>query len=107
MVARHLWLQTWNPPQTSLSQMAGAYYDVILRLDEDRLLRKVVIAMEKSYRKGSIMMGAPRHDTMEDLIYLAGDHGYENHTSIKGMVSICFRIRQNFCRVSGIRTHMR
>ena len=87
MVARHLWLQTWNPPQTSLSQMAGAYYDVILRLDEDRLLRKVVIAMEKSYPKGSIMMDAPPHDTMEDLIYLAGDHGYENHKEWSAYVS--------------------
>ena len=35
--------------------------------------------MEKPYPKGSIMMDAPPHDTMDDLIDLAGDHGYENH----------------------------
>ena len=59
----------------------------ILRLDEDRLLRKVVIAMEKPYPKGSIMMDAPPHDTMDDLIYLAGDHGYENHKEWSAYVS--------------------
>ena len=43
--------------------------------------------MEKPYPKGSIMMDAPPHDTMEDLIYLAGDHGYENHKEWSAYVS--------------------
>ena len=43
--------------------------------------------MEKPYPKGSIMMDAPLHDTMEDLIYLAGDHGYENHKEWSAYVS--------------------
>ena len=41
--------------------------------------------MEKPYPKGSIMMDAPPHDTMEDLIYR--DHGYENHKEWSAYVS--------------------
>jgi len=33
------------------------------------------------------MMDAPPHDTMDGLIYLAGDHGYENHKEWSAYVS--------------------
>jgi len=80
---------------------------LIDRLDEDRLLRKVVIAMEKPYPKGSIMMDAPPHDTMEDLTYLAGDHGYENHIKGSGMVSI-YMFQNSTKHLSAFRNmHMR
>lgn len=58
----------------------------ILRLDEDRLLRKVVLALAKRRIEGkpiptgSILMDAPLHDSLEELVELAGDHGKGNHT---------------------------
>ena len=59
----------------------------ILRMDKDRLLRKAVVSMEKPYPEGSILMDAPKHDSMTDLIALAGGHGPENHQGWTGMVS--------------------
>ena len=39
----------------------------ILRMDEDRLIRKAVTSIVKPYPEGSILMDAPDHDSMADL----------------------------------------
>ena len=59
----------------------------ILRMDEDRLIRKAVTSIVKPYPEGSILMDAPDHDSMADLIAMAGDHGTENHQEWNGVVS--------------------
>ena len=51
----------------------------ILRMDDTRLVRRVVMSIVKPYPEGSIMMDAPQHDSIEELVEMAGGHGYENH----------------------------
>jgi len=45
----------------------------VLRAHDDYLPRQVVLGMEKPYPAGSILMDAPKHDSMEELVVLAGD----------------------------------
>ena len=53
----------------------------ILRLDESRLLRRVLLKFNfiypDGYPEGSILMDAPDHVEIRDLIPMAGEHG--NH----------------------------
>ena len=51
----------------------------ILRLDDDRMLKQAILSMKKPYPEGSILMDAPPHDSIQELVDLAGDHGWENH----------------------------
>ena len=37
------------------------------------------MSIVKPYPEGSIMMDAPQHDSIEELVEMAGGHGYENH----------------------------
>ena len=54
-------------------------------MDEDRLIRKADTSIVKSYPEGSILMDAPEHDSMADLIAMAGDHGTENHQEFQAI----------------------
>ena len=45
----------------------------VLRMDECRYMRKAILALRKSYPKGSILMDAPRRDTTPQLIAMAED----------------------------------
>jgi len=65
----------------------------ILRLDDERLLRRTMMAsMQQPYPEGSILMDAPPHDSWADLERLAGcdndngGHGGENHREWSEMV---------------------
>ena len=65
----------------------------ILRLDDERLLRRTMMAsMQQPYPEGSLLMDAPPHDSWADLERLAGcdndngGHGGENHREWSEMV---------------------
>lgn len=45
----------------------------ILRMPEDRLLRRVVTQQSAPYREGSLFMDAPPHSSMVELVSLAYD----------------------------------
>ena len=59
----------------------------ILRMDEEEPLRQMVVRLKKPYPPGSLLMDAPQHTTMADLIALAGDHACQprrlGHPDIK------------------------
>ena len=54
-------------------------------MDESRLLRQVLLKFNviypNGYPEGSILMDAPSHEKIRDLIPMAGDHGPGNHTN--------------------------
>ena len=49
-------------------------------MDEDRLIRKVVTQMEQPYCDGSILMDAPQHACISELIAYAEDRESWNVT---------------------------
>jgi hypothetical protein len=55
----------------------------ILRMDEEEPLRQMVVRLKKPYPPGSLLMDAPQHTTMADLIALAGDHANHEDWDIK------------------------
>ena len=44
----------------------------ILRLEQGRLLRQMIMDMRPNGTSGTILMDAPKHQTMEELAHLAG-----------------------------------
>jgi len=76
---------TWNIIKTILMRRLK-WLGHILRLDDDRMLKQAVLSMKRPYPKGSIMMSAPPHDSIQELIVLAGDHGWENHKEWTSLV---------------------
>ena len=76
---------TWDIIKTILMRRLK-WLGHILRLDNDRMLKQAVLSMKKPYPKGSIMMNAPPHDSIQELIDLAGDHGWENHKEWTSLV---------------------
>ena len=63
----------------------------VLRMDESRLLRQVLLKFNviypNGYPEGSILMDAPSHEKIRDLIPRAGDHGPGNHNEWDNIVS--------------------
>ncbi len=56
----------------------------VLRMDESRRLRQVLLKFDSiypdnNYPDGSVLMNAPPHESVADLIPLAGTHGPGNH----------------------------
>jgi len=87
---------TWNIIKTILMRRLK-WLGHILRLDDDRMLKQAVLSMKRPYPKGSIMMNAPPHDSIQELIVLAGDHGWENH---KEWTSLVKEFGKNFVEFS-------
>ena len=55
----------------------------VLRMDESRLIRQVLLKFgtiyPNGYPEGSILMDAPEHNDIRELIPMAGGHGPGNH----------------------------
>ena len=45
----------------------------VLRKEDSFLVRKMLMRIQKPYEEGSILLDAPQHDTMYDLVELARD----------------------------------
>ena len=62
----------------------------VLRMDESRLERQVLLKFDiiypDGYPEGSILMDAPAHNNIRDLIPMAGAHGPGNHDEWEGYV---------------------
>ena len=62
----------------------------VLRMDESRLERQVLLKFDiiypDGYPEGSILMDAPAHNNIRDLIPKAGAHGPGNHDEWEGYV---------------------
>ena len=78
-------LQTLNPDYDLVAELRVRrlrWVGHILRKDERSLVRQVLLKFNaiypEGYPKGSLLMDAPRHETVSDLIALAGTH--EEHT---------------------------
>ena len=70
-----VWWEGYNDSDETTWEPLGH----ILRLDDDRMLKQAILSMKKTYPEGSILMDAPPHDSIQELVDLAGDHGWENH----------------------------
>ena len=59
-------------------------------MDESRRLRQVLLKFDAiypdGYPEGSVLMDAPSHGTVSDLIPLAGGHGTGNHNEWDDLV---------------------
>ena len=55
----------------------------ILRMDDSRRLKKILLRYRTiyphGYPEGSILMDAPKHDSIGDLVQMAGTHGPGGH----------------------------
>ena len=63
----------------------------VLRMDESRRLRQLLLKFDSiypdnNYPDGSVLMDAPAHDSVADLIAMAGAHGPGNHTEWDSLV---------------------
>ena len=83
----HIRLQTMHPVFDLVAMLRVRrlrWLGHVLRMDESRLQRQVLLKFDiiypDGYPEGSILMDAPAHNNIRDLIPKAGAHGPGNHT---------------------------
>ena len=89
----HIRLQTTQPAFNLVAMLRVRrlrWVGHVLRMDESRLLRQTLLKFNTiypdGYPEGSILMDAPAHSNIRDLIPMAGAHGPGNHDEWVGYV---------------------